>query len=116
MITLYYNPACSKSRACLALLQSNPLTSHLPLLLREYLQSPLDRPELEALINKLANPPIELVREIPPEVQEGALAEIGNIINLLFDNPGLLQRPIVEYGQHAIVARPPELALQLFQG
>lgn len=116
MITLYYNPSCSKSRACLALLQSNPLTCHLPLVLREYLQSPLNQSELEALINKLSDKAVDLIRDISPNDQERVLAEPAHIITLLLSDPGLLQRPIVEYGQHAIIARPPELALQLFQG
>ena len=35
------------------------------------------------------------------------------LIKLMIEHPGLLQRPIVEYGDKAVLARPIEKAIEL---
>ena len=37
------------------------------------------------------------------------------IIKLIIENPGILQRPIVEVGDKAVLARPIEKALELIK-
>ena len=39
----------------------------------------------------------------------------GEILNLMIENPDLVQRPIVEKGDKAILARPPEKVNELFR-
>ncbi|WP_077037540.1 ArsC/Spx/MgsR family protein [Pelomonas sp. KK5] len=101
MITLIHNPACSKSREALALLQSRlPAAS---LQVREYLQQPLDLVELK----QLGLPARELLRGEPDGRDDDAL------LGAIAANPELLQRPIVIRDGRALIARPPELALTL---
>jgi arsenate reductase (glutaredoxin) len=65
---------------------------------------------LRALITKTGRKPYELLRS-----KEGVTAETPDeeIISMMVRDPNLLQRPIVEVGDKAVVARPIEKALEL---
>jgi arsenate reductase len=68
------------------------------------------------LIVKLGLSPFEILRKGEPQAKElGLTAESppGDIIKYIVQYPALLQRPIVEVGDKAILARPAEKALQL---
>jgi len=109
--TLIHNPACSKSREALALLQSRGFT---PLVI-DYLQTPLDLNRLRELQRLLDLPAHALLRTGEP-----AYAELGldnpalpedDLLAAIASHPILLQRPIVVSGQRALIARPPSLLL-----
>ena len=55
-ITIYHNPRCSKSRACLALLEEKGLDFEII----NYLKTPLSILELEVLVSKLGISPKDL--------------------------------------------------------
>ncbi len=60
--------------------------------------------------------PFEILRKAEAQTKElGLNAETpaGEIIKAIVEFPALLQRPIVEVGDKAIVARPVEKALEL---
>ena len=99
---LIYNPGCSKSRAALALLEQRGQD----FALRNYLQQPLDRAELERLRSQLDLPIREWVRGADLSLDEEGL------LQALVDDPMLLQRPIIVHGDRAIVARPAGLLLE----
>lgn len=109
-IIIYHNGRCSKSRGALEILQEQ----NIPFEVRWYLTDPLNQKELRALLKKLDMKASELVRKGEPLYQEQfkdqQLTE-KDWLRILAQNPILIERPIVEKGDKAIVARPPEKVL-----
>ena len=105
MITVYHNPRCSKSREGLALVQSSGKDFYV----REYLKTPLSEEELENLIGKLGLSPRELVRaneEIWKKEFKHKELSSEDIMLALVKYPKLIERPIVEDKDKAVVGRP----------
>lgn len=102
---LYYNPACSKCRQALALLES---AGHRPSL-RLYLEQPPDRAEIEALLDAFDGPPAALLRA-GAGASEAAMGR-EQVLATLLREPERMQRPILLHGGRAVVARPPERVL-----
>ena len=68
------------------------------------------------MIKKAGLRPIDVVRK--REFKELGLSEDApddQLIKAMVDNPDLLQRPIVEVGDKAVLARPAEKALELIK-
>ena len=57
-LTIYHNPACSKSRETLALIKASGITPRVV----EYLKTPPSEAELTVIVHKLGMAPSELVR------------------------------------------------------
>ena len=115
MIKLYYNPRCSKSKEALSLLQER-LPVH-AFQVREYLKKPLDLTELKALQALLGVPVREMLRDGEQAYWELDLVNEAKsddeLLAAIAAHPKLLQRPIVVNGDRGLIARPPELLLQL---
>jgi arsenate reductase len=112
MILIYHNGECSKSKGALEILQEE----HIPHTVRWYLAEPLSKDELKALLKKLNMQPSQLVRkseELYKEQYEGKAISETQWLTILAQNPILIERPIVEKGNKAIVARPPERVFEL---
>lgn len=108
MITIYHNGSCSKCRGALEMLQESGVPHHV----RWYLADPLSAEELDALLLKLDLPAAGLVRRN----EEYFIAQLADKDfseaewkEILLAHPELMQRPIVERGERALIARPPEL-------
>ena len=111
-ITFYHNGECSKSRGALEILQER----NIPHQVRWYLAEPLNIDELKALLKKLQIQPSELVRKNEPlykEQYEGKTITEIEWLDILVQHPVLIERPIGELGEIAIIARPPESILEL---
>ena len=109
---LYHNPRCSKSRAALALLEERGVEFRVV----EYLKAPLDRTALDALSGRLGAPPSDWIRRGESAFQEAGLSpESGDseLLDAIAAHPILLERPIFESGERAVVGRPPERVLEL---
>lgn len=110
---IYHNPRCSKSRAALALLQERGVDFEIV----EYLQSPPSRATLAALLKKLDEPAMALVRTNEPEFrakhEPRTILADDAVLDLLVEQPRLLQRPIVETDTAARIGRPPERVLEI---
>ena len=81
-----------------------------------YFNEPLDEERLRSLAQKLGIPVFGLLRTKEKEFKELGFDENtpeGDIIAAIIRNPGLLNRPIVEVGDKAVIARPIERALEL---
>lgn len=105
MITVYHNPRCSKSREGLALVQS----SGKDFFVREYLKAPLSEEEMEKLLEKLGMTPLELVRtneEIWKKEFKNKELSSEDVLSALIKYPKLIERPIVESQDIAVVGRP----------
>lgn len=111
--TVFYNPRCSKCRALLQLLAARGLQPRLV----NYLEQPPDQATLRQLMQRLGNEAPALLRR-----DEAELAALGlpadltgeDLIQALLRHPQLMQRPVVVCGERALIARPPERALELF--
>ncbi len=116
MTTIYHNPRCSKSRATLALLEQKGITPEIVL----YLENPPDAETLKEILQKLALPITAMIRQneaLYQQLKLGAnpntIAPEQELIDLIVQNPILLERPIVVNGMRAIIGRPPENVLAL---
>ena len=82
-----------------------------------YYVQPLTKKKLLELIGKMNISPRELLRTSEPIYRELGLAkgEFSNseIIDLMIKHPDLIQRPIVERGNRAVLGRPTENVRQL---
>ena len=110
---IYHNPKCSKSRKTIEIVRNK--TSEFEIV--EYLKNPLTLKEITALLSKLNIKPIDLVRTqdaIWKENYKGKKLTDIEIINAMFENPKLIERPIVVKNNKAVIGRPPENVLGLF--
>jgi arsenate reductase len=77
-----------------------------------YYVEPLSKKKLTELIRKLNMKPRELLRKSEATYKELGLAEDmfsdSELIALMVEHPELLQRPIVERGDRAVLGRPTE--------
>jgi arsenate reductase (glutaredoxin) len=106
--TLYYNPQCGTCRNVKERLETRGVKPRLV----EYLKTPPSAQELEEILKKMGAEPAAITRMKDPVIEEKGLRFEGLSrkawIQLIADNPSLLQRPIAVRGDRAVVARPPE--------
>ncbi len=112
-LTLYHNPRCSKSRGALELLEARGLTPNVV----RYLETPLSAAQIKALLGKLGISARQLLRSGEDEYKMLQLADESLSEALLIDaiaqHPKLMERPILEVGDKAVIGRPPENILEL---
>ncbi|UMZ10392.1 arsenate reductase (glutaredoxin) [Pseudomonas sp. MPFS] len=112
-LTLYHNPRCSKSRAALELLEQRGLA---PTVVR-YLETPLDATRLHALLDKLGLSARQLLRTGEDEYKSLGLADTSlseeQLIAAIAQHPKLMERPVLETSDKAIIGRPPENVLEI---
>jgi arsenate reductase len=112
-ITIYHNPRCSKSRQSLALLEENGAKPAIIL----YLESPPSAADLQGLLQKLGMSARELMRKGESQYSEQGLADESltgaQLVAAMVAHPILIERPIVECGERAVIGRPPENVLEL---
>jgi|SRR5512146_2421652 arsenate reductase len=113
MVTIFHNPRCSKSRRSLELLEARGIKPNIV----EYLKQPPSAAELKAILRKLGMRPRDLLRR-----GEARYAELGledrdlsddALVELMVENPILIERPIVVSGGKAAIGRPPEKILEI---
>jgi arsenate reductase len=77
-----------------------------------YYLEPLSEKKLRGLIKKMGIKPRDLLRSGEPVYRELGLAKKDfsddEIISLMVQHPDLIQRPIVERGERAVLGRPVE--------
>src|SRR5687767_13651747 len=107
-ITVYEKPTCTKCREADKLLRESGYDYEKV----NYYLEPLGEEKLRELIGKMGVSPRELLRTGEAVYKELGLGrrELSDdeIIRLLAENPDLLQRPIVERGDRAVLGRPTE--------
>lgn len=106
-ILIYHNPRCKKSREALNYL--NHLNIDHSVIL--YISNPLNEKSLKDLLSKLKIKAIDLVRKNEllwkSEFSKRNLNE-DDIISIMIDNPKIIERPIIEYKETAVIGRPIE--------
>lgn len=107
---LFHNARCSKSRACLKIIQKKSIT------FKElhYLKEGLDLSILKNIINNLVNPLGDIIRTNEKDFKSNSF-DINNrklVISFLNKHPICMQRPLFFNGTNYIICRPPETVLK----
>tara|TARA_B100001741_G_C15968718_1_gene332381 strand:- start:18 stop:359 length:342 start_codon:yes stop_codon:yes gene_type:complete len=111
---IYHNPRCRKSREALSILIQNNIQVEVI----EYLKTPITKKELCVIINKLGISASDLVRKeekLYKELYKDKKMNETEYINILYENPILIQRPIIIKDNRAVIGRPPINVLDLLQ-
>lgn len=113
-ITVYEKPTCTTCRKVVKQLNENDVNFDRV----NYYVEPFSQNKLKTLLKKMRMKPSELLRKNDKAYKE---LDIKNnnfteeeILKLMVKNPDLVQRPIVEKGERAVLARPPEKINELF--
>lgn len=103
---IYHNPRCQISRKTLKLILDLGFNPKIIL----YMKNKIEKVELEDLIRKLKISPIKLFRKNEKLFKELNISKMKDdkLIKIMVENPKLIQRPIVEINDKAIICRPPE--------
>jgi arsenate reductase len=111
-VTVYFNPKCSKCREAVGLLEENNCEIELV----EYLKDVPTKKELKDLLAKLGLKPFDIIRTKEELFQKKFLNKKftdAEWLQIIIENPILLERPIVVDGYKAIIGRPPEKVIEL---
>jgi len=107
-ITIYQKPTCTTCRQVHAALKESGVNFDAV----NYYVDPIPRTKLRELLRKMGLTPRELLRTKEEIYKKLRLGERDltddQIIDLMVEHPDLIQRPIVEKGARAILARPAE--------
>jgi arsenate reductase len=107
-LTVFHNPRCSNSRRAVEALEARGASFDTVL----YLKQPPSRDDLERIVGHLQGDVTDLVR------RDARFAELGldasgystseEVVDVLVEHPELMQRPVLETPDTAVIARPPE--------
>jgi arsenate reductase len=107
-IVIYQKPTCSTCRQVHAALKESGVDFDAV----DYYVDPISRQKLVELLGKMGMAPRELLRRKEAIYKSLGLehAEMtdAQIIDLMVEHPDLIERPIVEKGNRAVLARPAE--------
>ena len=111
---LYHNPRCSKSRATKLILEEHGVEAAVI----EYLKDTPTAKDLDGLCKKLGVEPQAIIRNKEKRFKELGLSlkddrSRDEWLNILSENPVLIERPIFVKGDKAVIGRPPENVLEL---
>jgi arsenate reductase len=113
-VTVFHNPACSKSRGALEILDERGVEYDVV----RYLDTPPDRATIERILDAIAEEPNTLVRTDDDKfkalgIAKAAVTTREQVIDVLLAHPEVMQRPVVFVGDRAVVARPSDRVLEL---
>ena len=107
-IVIYQKPTCTTCRQVYNALKEGGVDFDAV----DYYTDPIPKTKLKELLRKMGMKPADLLRTKEPVYKTLKLAERdltdNEIIELMVEHPDLIQRPIVEKGSRAILARPAE--------
>jgi arsenate reductase len=105
-ITVYQKPTCSTCRAVFTALREAGVDFDAV----DYYTDPIPKAKLRELLKKMGISARDLLRTKEPAYRELRLGERelsdSELIDVMSEHPDLIQRPIVEKGRRAILARP----------
>ena len=105
-VTVYEKPTCTTCKNLFTVLTEKGIDFEKV----EYLIDPPSREKLAELVKKMNGSARDIVRSKEPEYKELGVDSMTDdqILDTIAQHPNLLQRPIVEIDDRAIVARPAE--------
>ena len=104
---IYHNPRCRKSREGVQYLTDKGVEFEII----EYLKDNLSKETIQILLNKLNITALELIRKnekIWKENYKDKNLSEKDLIEMLHREPKLIERPIIEVENLAVIARPKE--------
>ena len=105
-ITVYQKPTCTTCRQVHAALKESGVAFDAV----DYYVDPIPKTKLRELLRKMGMSPRELLRTKEDVYRQLRIGERDltddQIVDLMVEHPDLIQRPIVEKGSRAILARP----------
>jgi arsenate reductase len=105
-ITIYQKPSCSTCRQAVQLLKE----SGKPFVAVNYYEKPFTKTGLKTLLKKAGLTPRQVLRTKEDIYKELKLSERmlpdDELIELMVKHPDLIQRPLVDTGKTAMLARP----------
>ncbi len=105
-ITIYHKPTCTTCRQAVQLLKD----SGKPFTVVNYYERSFTKAQLKTLLKKAGLSPKDVLRTKEDLYRELSLAKQqlsdDELLDLMVKHPDLIQRPIVEKGDQAILARP----------
>jgi arsenate reductase (glutaredoxin) len=108
MIKIFHNPRCKKSCEGLKYLQDKKIQIEIV----KYLETGLTKEILKEILLKLNKKPVEIIRtqeEYYKKELRGKTFNDDEWIQIIIENPKLLQRPIVVGKYKAVIAQPSSL-------
>jgi arsenate reductase len=107
-IVVYQKPTCTTCRQVYAALKESGVDFSAV----DYYVDPIPRRKLVELLRKMGLKPRNLLRTKEPIYRELRIGEGAHtdeeLVDLMIRYPDLIQRPIVEKGSRAVLARPAE--------
>jgi len=105
-IKIWHNSRCSKSRNAFNYLKDKNIEFEVV----EYLKKDISEDELRDVLGRLNMKPSDLVRKKEAIYKELGLKDASEdeLLSAMVQNPKLIERPIVDNGKVAVVARPLE--------
>jgi arsenate reductase (glutaredoxin) len=105
-LTIYQKPTCSTCRDVMARLSQAGVDYDAI----NYIIEPPSREKLAELVRKMGVPPREVMRTKEEKYRELGLDNESltddQLLDAMAENPSLIQRPILEWGDLATLARP----------
>ena len=112
-ITVYEKPTCTKCREMDKLLRERGI----PFEKVNYYIQPLSKKKLTELLRKMNLKPRDILRKGEAAYKELGLAadkfSDSELVAMMVEHPDLIQRPIVERGDRAVLGRPTENVKEL---
>ncbi|MGA7837989.1 MAG: ArsC/Spx/MgsR family protein [Ignavibacteriaceae bacterium] len=111
-ITIYEKPTCTTCRKVKKILEEKGVDFEMV----NYYIKPFTDSKLRDLLKKMNMKPSELLRkkELAAKAIDLKTESENQILETMILDHDLIQRPIVEMGDRAILARPPEKIYELF--
>ena len=112
-VTIYQKPTCTTCRQAIQVLKD----SGTPFKSVNYYEQPFTKARLKSVLKKARLSPRDVLRTKEETYKELGLAKRqlsdDELVDLMVTHPDLIQRPIIEKGDRAILARPAETVRQL---
>ena len=113
-VKVFFNPNCSKCRTVQSILEERGVEADYV----RYLEHAPSREDLEEVLRLLGtDDPGEMMRTGDELFKNLGLATADReeLLDAMAKYPALIERPIIIRGDRAIICRPPERALELFE-
>lgn len=111
-ITVYEKPTCTTCRKLTKLFIENGVDWDKV----NYFIEPFTEKKLAGLLKKTGLRPFDVLRRAEPDFKGLGITDAtpdAEVVKAMVAHPSIIQRPIVEVGDKAVLARPVEKALEL---